>query len=146
MIVASPLAGTVLPLTEVPDPVFAEALVGPGLAVLPPPGPAVALAPVAGEVSLVHPHAFVVVGPDGRGVLTHLGIDTVKLGEGFTVLAAVGDTVACGQPMVRWDPAAVTAAGLSAVCPVVALDATPAQLAGFASGSVSPGDRLFTWA
>ena len=45
----------------------------------------------------------------------------------------------------RW-LAAVTAAGLSTVCPVVALDAAPGQLAGLASGPVSPGDPLFTWA
>jgi sugar PTS system EIIA component len=146
VIVRSPLAGTVRPLSEVPDPVFAEALVGPGLAVEPAPGPSVVVSPVDGEVSMVHPHAFVVVGVGGRGVLVHLGIDTVTLGAGFETLAVLGDTVVCGQPMVRWDPAAVTAAGLSTLCPVIALDAAAGQLAGLASGSVSGGDPLFTWA
>ena len=64
-----------------------------------------------------------------RGVLVHLGIDTVRLdGAGFELLVEAGATVVCGQPMVRWDPAAVQAGGLSPICPVVALDATDAAL------------------
>lgn len=144
MIVAAPVAGTVVPLAAVPDPVFAAALVGPGLAVQPTAG--LAVAPLAGRVATLHPHAFVVAGEDGRAVLVHLGIDTVRLGgAGFTVLVDLGGTVVREQPVVRWDPAAVTAAGLSAVCPVVALDAEPGQLGDFAAGSVSPGDPLFRW-
>ena len=145
MIVAAPVPGTVLPLAAVPDPVFAEAMVGPGLALRPVPRPGVVVSPVAGLVSTLHPHAFVVVS-GGRGVLVHLGIDTVRLdGAGFELLVEAGATVACGQPMVRWDPAAVQAGGLSAVCPVVALDAAAEALSGLASGSVSAGDPLFSW-
>ena len=59
--------------------------------------------------------------------------------------AHAGATVACGQPMVRWDPAAVQAGGLSPICPVVALDATAGELSDLAGGSVSPGDPLFSW-
>ena len=145
MIVAAPVPGTVLPLAGVPDPVFAEAMVGPGLAVRPDPRPGPALAPVGGRVAVLHPHAFVVEA-GGRGVLVHLGLDTVRLGgAGFELLVAVGDTVACGQPVIRWDPAAVQAGGLSAVCPVVALDADPGSLSGFAAGVVAAGDPLFSW-
>ena len=145
MIVAAPVPGTVLPLAAVPDPVFAEAMVGPGLALRPLPGPGVVVSPVDGLVSTLHPHAFVVVS-GGRGVLVHLGIDTVRLdGAGFELLVEAGATVACGQPMVRWDPTAVQAGGLSAVCPVVALDAAADAVSGLASGSVSAGDPLFSW-
>lgn len=49
-----------------------------------------------------------VVDGEGRGVLTHLGIDTVQLnGEGFELLVGKGDTVTRGQGIVRWSPAAV---------------------------------------
>jgi PTS system N-acetylglucosamine-specific IIA component len=145
VIVAAPVPGTVLPLAAVPDPVFAGSMVGPGLALDPVPGPGVVVAPVAGRIATLHPHAFVVVAGD-RGVLVHLGIDTVRLdGAGFELLVEAGATVACGQPMVRWDPAAVQAGGLSAVCPVVALDATAGSLSDLASGSVSAGDPLFAW-
>jgi PTS system N-acetylglucosamine-specific IIA component len=144
--VLAPVAGTVVGLTAVPDPVFAEALVGPGTAIEPVREPGVAVAPVDGTVAKLHPHAFVVVTADGRGVLVHLGIDTVKLhGEGFETLAAEGDAVAVGDPLVRWNPADIEARGLSPVCPVVALDASADALTGAFEGSVAVGAELFVW-
>ena len=106
--VRSPVSGQVIGLEKVADPVFAEGMVGPGTAVEPDRASGVAAAPIAGRIATLHPHAFVVAGPDGRGVLVHLGIDTVELkGEGFRVLVERGDEVAAGQPLVRWDPRAV---------------------------------------
>lgn len=143
--VASPVAGSVVGLKDVPDPVFADAMVGPGLAVVPSSGTVVA--PVAGIVATLHPHAFVVATESGRAVLVHLGIDTVKLkGAGFTLLVAKGDVVTAGQPMVEWDPVAIEAAGYAPVCPVIALDASADVLADLhESGVVAAGDRLFAW-
>jgi len=145
--VTSPVAGRAIGLGAVPDPVFAEAMVGPGTAVDPHRAPCTALAPVDGIVVSLHPHAFVVVDPGGHGVLTHLGIDTVQLnGEGYELLAAKGDTVRQGQPLVRWNPAAVEAAGKSPVCPVIALEATAGALLGVAEdGEVAAGERIFDW-
>ncbi len=95
----------------------------------------------------LHPHAFVVVDESGHGVLTHLGIDTVQLnGEGFELLVNKGDTVTRGQSIVRWNPAAVEAAGKSPVCPVVALEATADALSELnEEGDVKAGDTLFLW-
>jgi sugar PTS system EIIA component len=145
--VLAPVAGRALPLSDVPDPVFAEAMVGPGAAIDPPRAAVTAVAPVAGRVTTLHPHAFVVVASSGRGVLVHLGLDTVQLaGDGFTVLVSKGDEVTAGQPMVRWDPAAVETGGRSPVCPVIALDATPDRLDGVrADGEVRAGEVLFRW-
>jgi glucose-specific phosphotransferase system IIA component len=145
--VASPVAGRVVPLTEVPDPVFAEAMVGPGLAVVPAPSAGDAVAPVAGVIATLHPHAFVVATPSGRAVLVHLGIDTVKLhGQGFVLHVAKGDEVVVGQPVVGWDPAAVAEAGYATVCPVIALDAEAAAVVDpRADGPIEVGERLFDW-
>ncbi|MBB1256838.1 PTS sugar transporter subunit IIA [Streptomyces alkaliterrae] len=145
--VTSPLAGRVIGLAAVPDPVFSGSMVGPGTAVDPLPEPTVAVAPVDGIIVSLHPHAFVVVDPLGHGVLTHLGIDTVQLnGDGFELVAAKGDTVRRGDPVVRWDPAAVVRAGKSAVCPVVALEATADALSDVLMDSaVRSGDTLFNW-
>lgn len=145
--VSSPLAGRVIGLAAVPDPVFSGAMVGPGTAIDPLREPSVAVSPVDGVVVSLHAHAFVVVDADGHGVLTHLGIDTVQLnGEGFEVLVNKGDTVARGQEMVRWNPAAVEAAGKSPVCPVVALEATAEALTGLVEdGEVTTGAPLFSW-
>lgn len=145
--VLAPLPGRVLPLSEVPDPVFAGAMVGPGAAVDPPRGPLQAVAPVDGRIVKLHPHAFVVVTASGRGVLVHLGIDTVQLeGEGFRLLAAEGDEVTAGTPLVEWDTAAVEAGGRSPVSPVIALDASPEAIGDtVASGQVEAGAELFSW-
>jgi PTS system N-acetylglucosamine-specific IIA component len=83
----------------------------------------------------------------GHGVLTHLGIDTVQLGgEGFELLVAKGDRVTRGQALVRWDSAAVEAAGRSPLSPVVALEATADALTDVLDNDdVKAGDALFGW-
>ncbi|MFI5758772.1 PTS glucose transporter subunit IIA [Streptomyces sp. NPDC051569] len=146
-IVTAPLPGRVIGLAAVPDPVFSGAMVGPGTAIDPVREPGEAVSPVDGVVVSLHPHAFVVVDASGHGVLTHLGIDTVQLnGEGFELLVNKGDTVVLGQPVVRWNPAAVEAAGKSPVCPVIALEATSDSLSDLREdGDVTTGDTLFTW-
>jgi len=145
--ILSPVSGKTTAMTEVPDPVFAQAMVGPGLAVIPSGGRQDAVAPVDGTVVTLHPHAFVVATEDGRGVLVHLGIDTVKQkGEGFGLHVVKGETVRAGQPVVEWDPEAVKAAGYSPIVPVVALDAKAEVLSGLLTGGdVEAGDAIFTW-
>jgi PTS system N-acetylglucosamine-specific IIA component len=145
--ISSPLTGTAIGLAEVPDPVFAGSLVGPGAAVDPDRGgPQIAVAPIAGRLIKLKPHAFVVQSEDGRGVLVHLGIDTVNLeGRGFELIAIEGEVLRAGQPIVTWNPAAVEAGGLSPVSPVIALDAETAAIDAIVAGAVSAGDELFHW-
>jgi len=146
--VCTPVAGRVLAMVEVPDPLFAAAMVGPGLAVDPMRAPGTAVSPIAGSIVKLHPHAFVVVAGDGRGVLVHLGIDTVQLkGAGFELVAQKGDAVEPGTPVVRWNPVDVEAGGRSPICPVVALEASSDAVSDpQAVGSwLTAGERLFTW-
>ena len=146
----APLSGRVVALADVPDPVFAQEIVGPGLAVEPLTDgmDGAVVAPVAGTVASLFPHAFALQTPDSRTVLVHLGIDTVTLkGVGFEVLVAVGDEVVVGQHLLTWDPAAVAAAGLATVCPVVALQGDAAQVTALvaAGTTVRRGDLLLEW-
>lgn len=144
--VLAPVPGRAIDLADVPDPVFAGGMVGPGRAVDPDRGPLTAVAPVAGTVVKAHPHAFVIVTAEGRGLLVHLGIDTVELrGEGFELQVAEGAQVAAGQPVVRWDSAAVEAGGRSPCCPVVALDAAADALELGPAGPVHAAAELFGW-
>jgi sugar PTS system EIIA component len=147
LIVLAPVTGRAVPLRDVPDPVFAQAMVGPGVAVDPMRSAATAVAPVDGLIVKLHPHAYVVVGEAGRGVLVHLGIDTVQLaGTGFRLLAEEGQQVAAGTPVVAWDPAAVESGGRPVVCPVIALDAPAEAVQVLAESSdVTAGDALFAW-
>ncbi|RKS05344.1 PTS system glucose-specific IIA component/PTS system N-acetylglucosamine-specific IIA component [Nocardiopsis sp. Huas11] len=152
--VLAPVAGTALSLSTVPDPVFSEGMVGPGVAVHPEPGQEggqegtqSAVAPITGDLVKLHPHAFVVMAPDQRrGVLVHLGIDTVELaGEGFTLLVEEGARVEAGTPVIRWSPGLVAAQGKPSVVPVVALDAVEGTVHDLADGAVRTGDSLFIW-
>lgn len=144
--IVAPVAGRVIGLKGVPDPVFAEGMVGPGTAIDPDRGPGVAVAPISGVVRKLHPHAYVIVNPAGRGILVHLGIDTVKLnGEGFQLLSEEGALVAAGAEIVRWDSGAIEAGGRSPVVPVIALDAPAEAVHVTPAGYVHTADPLFTW-
>lgn len=144
--VLAPCPGKLVPLSETPDPVFASEMVGPGVAIDPDPGEVTVVSPIAGKVVKVHPHAFVVLGGDGVGVLVHLGINTVRLdGKGFEVLTTQGSTVAAGDPMVRWDPSTITGDDISTIVPVVAMDRPKGSVPAPADGAVAAtGDVLFT--
>lgn len=127
LVLGAPLPGVVTALADVPDEVFATAMIGPGLAILPSgaaaaAGPLDVVAPCAGTLVKVHPHAVALETAGGVGVLVHLGIDTVGLGgEGFEVLVADGDPVVAGQTLLRWDTTAALAAGLSVLSPLVVI-------------------------
>lgn len=144
--VSAPLTGTVVALEEVPDAVFAGRMMGAGVAVEPSDGPTRVVSPIDGTIVKLHPHAFVVVAESGVGILVHLGIDTVHLrGEGFVLHATEGAAVRSGQDVVGFDPAAVRARGLSAICPVVVLDSAPDSVDVTDPRQVAAGDPLFTW-
>ena len=121
--VVAPFSGRVVPLEDVPDPVFSERMLGDGLAIDPAEG--VGVAPVAGDLTIFHRacHAFVVQATDDVGILVHVGLDTVQMkGEGFARLAEIGDRVEAGQEIVHFDLAAVKAAGYSPLSPVILPD------------------------
>ncbi|QYF75198.1 PTS glucose transporter subunit IIA [Cryobacterium sp. PAMC25264] len=102
--VYSPVAGRIVSLDEVPDPVFAQRSVGDGFAVEPSEGSF--RSPVDGELVLVAKtlHAFAVRTPEGAEILVHVGIDTVTLkGEGFTGHRQAGETVARGDVIISCD-------------------------------------------
>ena len=100
----APLSGVLVPIERVPDPVFAEKMVGEGLSIDPTSN--VLLAPVDGEVTLIHPsfHAVTVRHASGLEVLLHIGLDTVSMrGEGFEPQVALGTAVKLGDPLIRFD-------------------------------------------
>lgn len=145
----SPVPGTVLALSAVPDPVFAQAMVGPGVAVDPLRSAVQqVVAPVDGVVAALHPHAFALQLADGRGVLVHLGIDTVRLaGLGFDLRVVAGQQVRAGEVLLTWSPVDVAAGGLSVVCPVVALQASGRDVRPLVApgAAVGAGDPLLEW-
>ncbi|MCT3282335.1 glucose PTS transporter subunit IIA [Lactiplantibacillus pentosus] len=104
----APVAGRVLALADVQDPVFATATMGPGFAIQPTDGRVVA--PVSGRVTVVAAtkHAVGLVTASGLEVLVHMGIDTVELnGAPFVCHVQVGDTVQAGEVLAEMDLAAL---------------------------------------
>src|SRR3954468_550193 len=100
----SPLSGQIWPLERVPDPVFAQKMVGDGLSI--DPTDALLLAACDGEIVALPAtgHAVTVRTPEGIEVLMHIGIDTVTLkGEGFHPRVKRGDTVRAGAPLIEFD-------------------------------------------
>jgi len=146
----SPLTGVLRPVTAVPDPVFAEGIVGPGIALEPQSVQRqTVLAPADGVVGALHPHAFALELSEGRVILVHLGIDTVGLaGQGFTLHVDGGQSVRAGERLITWSPVDVAAAGLATICPVVALQAdTDVLRVLVADGElVEAGQPLLDWA
>ncbi|HYF89172.1 phosphoenolpyruvate--protein phosphotransferase [Azospirillum sp.] len=101
---AAPLAGWAMPLAEVPDPAFAQGLVGTGMAIDPTVNEL--RSPCDGIVLSIHRarHACTVRAASGAEVLLHLGVDTVGLnGEGFTAHVRDGQAVKAGDPLISFD-------------------------------------------
>lgn len=120
----SPFAGEVVSVSAVPDPVFAQGMLGDGFAVIPPLDATVVdvVAPVGGTLKQVFPtgHAFAIKTDEGLEVLIHIGLDTVELkGEGFEALKEKGETVRAGEPIVRLDVVKVRELGRDPITPVV---------------------------
>ena len=119
-IIASPLTGTVVPLSEVSDAVFAGGALGKGIAIKPHAGDVVA--PTNGVVTTLFAtgHAVGITTDSGTELLIHIGMDTVQLdGKGFDVFVAQGDTVTAGQLLVRCDLALIQDAGYDITTPIV---------------------------
>ncbi len=104
MEILSPLKGEIIDLTEVPDPVFAEKMLGDGFAIIPNEGRL--LSPVEGKVVEIFPtkHAIGIKTKEGLELLIHVGLETVELnGEGFEVMVETDDSIAVGDHLLSFD-------------------------------------------
>lgn len=144
--IASPLAGWVTPLDAVPDPVFAERMLGEGLAVDPVEGRLVA--PGDGVVVTAHPagHAVTLALDSGPVLLMHIGLDTVALGgAGFTRHVTDGQRVTAGELLVEFDLGRLARTARSLVTPVIVTNGEAFRLLSHAEeGPIAAGDPLFT--
>jgi phosphocarrier protein FPr len=144
--ILSPVSGQVWPLERVPDPVFAQKLVGDGLSI--DPTDSVLVAACDGEVVSLHGagHALTLRTAEGVDVLMHVGIDTVTLkGEGFHPRVKVGDQVRAGAPLIGFDLDYVATHARSLLTQVVISNSERVTAWERASGYVSAGkDVLLT--
>ena len=141
--IISPVNGTAIPLEQVPDAVFAERVLGDGLAVVPEDGKFVS--PVDGEISSVAEtlHAIGFSTEDGLDILMHIGIDTVKLnGEGFTVYVKEGDKVRKGDLIAEVDLKLLKSKGISHITPIIICDGMDDKALSCMVGDIKAGETV----
>ena len=118
--VYAPMAGEAVSITEVPDPTFAEGMLGNGIAIEPTEGKVYAPCDATVDMMFDTGHAVSLVTASGAEILIHVGLETVGLeGKPFTVHVANGDKVKKGQLMIEVDLDAVKEAGLPTITPVL---------------------------
>lgn len=116
----APATGKVVPIEEIPDPVFAGKMAGDGIGI-DITGDTI-VAPADGEITLLFKtkHAFAMTLAHGIEILVHIGIETVALnGEGFEQLVNQGDTVKAGTPILKIDREFIKSKGCPLVSPVL---------------------------
>jgi multiphosphoryl transfer protein len=136
----APLSGQLVPLEQVRDPVFAQKMVGDGIAI--DPVSQSLLAPCDGEVVMLHPahHALTLATAEGIEILMHIGLDTINLkGKGFTPKVKNGDKVKAGAPLIDFDADFIATHAKSLVSMIVVTN--PERVAAFErpSGGVTAG-------
>ena len=116
----APMAGKAVPITEVPDPTFAEGMLGNGIAIEPADGKVYAPCDATVDMMFTTGHAVSLVADCGAEILIHVGLETVSLeGKPFVVHVANGDKVKKGQLLIEVDLEAVKAAGLPTITPML---------------------------
>lgn len=140
------MKGECVPLGQVPDPTFADGLLGKGAAIIPTDGKV--YAPADGEITMAFQtgHAVAMTTTDGIEVLIHIGLETVSLdGAPFTVHVTDGQKVNKGDLLIEADLDAIRAAGRETITPIVVCNTDAYASVDSSTGhSVQPGDEIIT--
>lgn len=142
----APIAGTLIPLSEVKDDVFSEGMLGEGAAIEPDEGKVVAPCDCTVVNVFDTKHAIGLVTPDGAELLIHIGIDTVRLnGEGYDIKVKAGDALKTGDLIGTFDMAAIKKAGYPLTTPVIVTNSDDFSEVNMAQGGkVKAGDAILT--
>lgn len=144
--IASPLSGKITPIEQVPDPTFAQGILGKGVAILPAEGKIFAPANGTIEVMFDTGHAVSMTTEQGVEVLIHIGVDTVRLaGKHYKACCKAGDKVKKGDLLIEFDPEAIRAEGYENITPVVITNSDNfAHVKCEKSGDIVAGDTLLS--
>ncbi|KMJ46866.1 PTS system glucose-specific transporter subunit IIA [Xenorhabdus khoisanae] len=141
--IIAPLSGEIVNIEDVPDVVFAEKIVGDGIAIKPTGNKIVA--PVDGTIGKIFEtnHAFSIESDSGIELFVHFGIDTVELkGEGFKRIAEEGQRVQKGDLVLEFDLAFLEERAKSTLTPVVISNMDEIKELSKINGSVVVGESV----
>ena len=141
--IVAPLSGEIVNIEDVPDVVFAEKIVGDGIAIKPAGHKIVA--PVDGTIDKIFEtnHAFSIESDNGIELFVHFGIDTVELkGEGFKRIAEEGQQVKVGDTVLEFDLAVLEEKAKSVLTPVVISNMDEIQGLTKMTGPVTVGETV----
>ncbi|MCL2125888.1 MAG: PTS glucose transporter subunit IIA [Oscillospiraceae bacterium] len=146
IVIAAPMDGIVIPITEVDDPVFSEEVLGRGVAIKPSSGCVRAPAKAAISMMFETGHAVSIITDSGVELLIHVGLDTVKLkGKHYTKLKESDENVNMGDALIVFDTSAITAEGYDTMTPIVVCNPDAFSEISFAKkGIIHAGDPLIT--
>lgn len=133
--------GELVSISEVPDEVFSTKMMGDGFAMKTTDG--IIVSPVAGKIASVFPtkHAITINSIDGREILIHLGVDTVKLkGEGFEAFVNENDDVKVGDKLVKMDVEFIEENAKSSMPIVIFTNLEGEESVSVAQGSAKAGE------
>lgn len=142
-VISCPVNGRAIPVTDVPDPVFSDKVLGDGCAVIPTDGKI--YSPADGVISSVAEtkHAYGISAEGGVEILVHFGLETVSLkGEGFTSYVNAGDKVRKGDLIAEADMEILRKRSINPVTPVLVCDMPENSELTVTGGKVKAGDEL----
>ncbi|MDF7667504.1 glucose PTS transporter subunit IIA [Orbaceae bacterium ESL0727] len=145
--IPSPMTGRVAPLSDVPDPAFAQKEMGDGVAIIPTDNRI--YAPFAGEVTALFDkskHAIGLISDQGVELLIHVGIDTVNLTNNeFAYHVVLNQKIAQGDLLMTVDLKAIEAAGYATITPIIIMNTSQYQQIDVTEQTqVTPNDILLT--
>lgn len=142
--IQSPMTGDLMPITEVPDQVFSQKMMGDGFAINPTVGEVAS--PVDGKILNIFPtkHAIGIEADNGLEILIHIGIDTVKLeGKGFTQVLEEGQTVKKGDVIMKMDLDYIREHATSTMTPIIFTNLKEGQSIHVKEGKINLGQSNF---
>lgn len=146
MVLAAPVKGECIPISQVADPTFAEEILGKGIAIQPAEGKF--YAPADGVVSTVFPtgHAIGVTTPEGMEILIHVGLDTVQLkGQFFRTMVQADQKVNKGDLLLEADLEEIANAGYDTVTPMIVCNSSDySEVNCKTEGIVEAGEEVIT--
>lgn len=141
--IVAPLSGDIVKIEDLPDVVFAEKIVGDGVAIKPSGNKIVA--PVDGTIGKIFEtnHAFSIESDSGIELFVHFGIDTVELkGEGFKRIAEEGQHVKKGDVVIEFDLPLLEEKAKSVLTPIVISNMDEIKELTKLSGHVTEGETV----